>query len=126
MVLYLHKPHWSGAVETPMQAITDPDLARAKRQRWTLLVTEHEASFNEVIRLANQFPRDVMLAGLKRRAEAGLRALRAHNVEFSSQPHGFGSLGEWGQNGRGPLVAGLLRSARFHAARVAVQIGMVA
>jgi hypothetical protein len=103
----------------------DPVLA-AKQQRWTLLVTEHTATFNEVIRLANQFPRDVMLAGLKRQAEAGLSALRSHDAQFSSQPHGFGSLGEWGQNGRGPMIQGLARSARFHAGRAAEQVGVAA
>lgn len=90
----------------------------ARQQRWQQIVTDHTASFDEIIRLANQYPRDILLGGLKRSAEAGLTQLRreAESPYISSQPHGYGSIGAWGPNGQGPRIRHMLQSARYYAA----------
>jgi hypothetical protein len=101
-----------------MQPITDPAII-AKQQRWRQIVTEHTASFEEIIRLASRYPRDILLGGLKRKAEAGLAQLRREDASpyISSQPHGYGSIGTWGPNGQGPRIRKMLSDARWHVAQ---------
>lgn len=86
-----------------------------KQRLWALLLVDHKASLGEVIRLANKHPLDGMLSDMRRIAERDLRdlLLEARNPHFSAMPHGYGSLGTWGQNGHAPRIRHLLRSAQF-------------
>ena len=95
-----------------------PNVITEKQRRWALLVTDLTASFDEVIRLAAKHPRDGVLSSLRQRAEKGRAALAAHVATFSSEPHGFGSLGEWGPNGHAPKVRTLLVEARLRDERL--------
>lgn len=107
--------------------MSNPDVITAKAQRWALLVADHTASFREVIRLAAQHPRDTLLAGYGRRAEAGLHALEAENAAPRiSETSPYGSLGEWGRNGRGPQIDMLVRGARSRAAELSARAVKVA
>lgn len=94
--------------------IQPPEIAA---QRWQLIVTEHRASFGEIVRLAAQFPNDGTLGALRCRAEAGLRTLERDAAAPTPGP--YGSIGHWGQNGQGPKIKALLTEARLRAEKLA-------
>jgi hypothetical protein len=103
-----------------------------RRERWEALVESHRAVFAEVIAIAEAHPYRAsdpvairaacstisQLAEQARRLSIALDR-EAADPQFASRPHGFGSLGTWGDNGHGPRIAKLLSSARFHAERLA-------
>lgn len=97
--------------------MTDIDAETIKRQRLAVLLAEHRATLNEVIRIADRHTQRsghaIILWELARNARLALSAI----AKTEADPHltgTHGSLGEWGQNGRGPRITGMLRSARFH------------
>ncbi|MCP4619965.1 MAG: hypothetical protein GY844_26445 [Bradyrhizobium sp.] len=100
----------------------------AKAQRWALLLTEHRATFAEVVRLSRQFPRDIVLGEYARQARSLSSGIEreARDPQFSSQPHGYGSLGKWGQNGHAPRIRHLLTSARARVAALSARTVKVA
>lgn len=108
--------------------MSDTDVITAKAQRWALLLTEHRATFAEVVRLANQFPRDIVLGEYARQARSFSAKLEKDALapQFSSQPHGFGDLEKWGQNGYAPRIRSLASSARYRAEVLAAAVKVAA
>jgi hypothetical protein len=84
--------------------------ADEKRRIWSLIVQDHTASFNEVIRLAGKHPNDMCLKARRLLADLTREARAPH---FPDTAHGYGSIGVWGQNGQGPAIRVLLQSAQF-------------
>lgn len=84
----------------------------AKLQRWQLLLAEHRAALEEIIRLAAQHPSSGALDACRVWADRTLRQLNAEARDPRIDGRPFGSLGAWGQNGKGPAIRSQLHSAR--------------
>lgn len=109
---------------TPRPEAVRVDAITERTVKWqalSSLLAGHRAKFERVIALADDAPAGInasILAELANKARGGLRQIAA--TEANPILDGsFGSLGQWNQNGRGPAVDDLLRSAEFHAARAA-------
>lgn len=79
------------------------------------LLASHQTALNETIRLADRWPADLNMIGLRKRA-----ALFLHHISWALDCPDLGSgghLGEWGENGAAPSIRDLLAGARWHDAR---------
>lgn len=89
-----------------------------KLDRLITLLAGHRAAFEEVIALEGQGPTRVanmIIAEKVKSARGGIKAIERTLDDPQISGSAYGSLGDWGQNGRAPQVADLVRSARFHA-----------